>query len=708
VRGLSYRSDWRAIISVPGGPSNSQPTRRIIYARIHTLLQSLLSLIPTLPAQLGPLIVRYFPHKGEGLREQVVYVQNLFAICDYAEELRMTVLECVIGRSLEVDVEIQIELDELEEAEADFDENGDELDQPESQVALISDNLLDKPLDDDSDSDDDGDEDGDIGLDHLNSDEEDDEDDDVAREKAQSERQRLVQVRRLADKLDAIMSLLFAHLEGSDIRLSQASKGLIGSNDALTPDRAIRLRNEQFGNLVRIFERSMLPTFKSRHVQFVMFWIASLERNFCDVFVGMLLGKAIYTTSDSNGADLSLHGDEDDPTQGTPMVMRIAASSYVASLVSRARYIDAQDARIVMLNLSAFLDVHLNAHAHLGSASQPTTPMGDIDVLSGPHAMFYAVAQACFYIFCFRWRDLRSSDDEEGGEEGDEADNEAGIDDDAMRNGGMIEWCDGMDAVKRAILSNLNPLAYCSSAVVRQFAGVAQLTGFMYCWNIIERNSRNGRRTTQDGGSTPTLARSRNNSTSSLNSAPGVHPQQQPVRDQRTGATSSSAHSPVRIASPSPASPLHASMSAARPEMDSFFPFDPYRLRGSTKWIEPIYREWSDVAPDGMVSEDEDSDEDGEEEQEDSDEDDDVNSPISTDKHKFAVPMPMNRSARSGNAQNGLNIPSVAFKHRPAKPSKLSKAHGINSPGFGASVSTNESSSIAHSLEAMSISPRFV
>ncbi len=47
--------------------------------------------------------------------------------------------------------------------------------------------------------------------------------------------------------------------------------------------------------------------------------------------------------------------------------------------------------------------------------------------------------------------------------------------------------------------------------------------------------------------------------------------------------------------------------------MESFFPFDPYKLESSASFIEPLYREWSEVAPeeDGSdSSEDETDDED--------------------------------------------------------------------------------------------------
>lgn len=51
-------------------------------------------------------------------------------------------------------------------------------------------------------------------------------------------------------------------------------------------------------------------------------------------------------------------------------------------------------------------------------------------------------------------------------------------------------------------------------------------------------------------------------------------------------------------------------------ELGTFFPFDPYRLPRSARWVEEGYREWSEVAVDGDEDEDEEGEEGGEEEDE--------------------------------------------------------------------------------------------
>jgi RNA polymerase I-specific transcription initiation factor RRN3 len=84
-----------------------------------------------------------------------------------------------------------------------------------------------------------------------------------------------------------------------------------------------------------------------------------------------------------------------------------------------------------------------------------------------------------------------------------------------------------------------------------QFARVAQATDFLYCFSILEANKR-------------------------LSIQPG---QQLDVST----------------------------------ELNTFFPFDPYRLPRSGEYIHDIYREWSTVAIGDDEDEDEEEDEDGEE-----------------------------------------------------------------------------------------------
>ena len=94
-----------------------------------------------------------------------------------------------------------------------------------------------------------------------------------------------------------------------------------------------------------------------------------------------------------------------------------------------------------------------------------------------------------------------------------------------------------------------------------QFARVAHATDFLYCYSIIESNRRSD------------FAPSPSQSNASIQRNPQFH----------TALLNSSVHS----------------------ELNTFFPFDPYKLPRSSSYIEGVYREWSSVAIDDEEEDDE-------------------------------------------------------------------------------------------------------
>lgn len=76
----------------------------MVYDRIHCLLQHLLSLVPTLPSTLQPLLVRSFPHKRQNQAAQITYIRNLLRITEYCPELSDRILATIIDRAIQIDV----------------------------------------------------------------------------------------------------------------------------------------------------------------------------------------------------------------------------------------------------------------------------------------------------------------------------------------------------------------------------------------------------------------------------------------------------------------------------------------------------------------------------------------------------------------------------------------------------------------------------
>lgn len=244
----------------------------------------------------------------------------------------------------------------------------------------------------------------------------------------------------MAAKLDAVLKLVFDHLRGSrgDPLTSPRASGGVASQSTPKPqprslsppnlvsaDRLFETQHTQFRTLLLAFERTVLRTSKSRYTQFLFFWFASLNADFADGFLGTLIHKVI-TVSES-------------------LAMRAAAASYLASFVSRARYVDGDNVRRVVRLLCTYLARELELYAEQKEALHISlfTP-------------FYTVSQAVFLIFCFRWRDLKEHSEEDGRIE-DEANDDLGLNA-AAANAKRESWITELDILQQVIVSPLNPL----------------------------------------------------------------------------------------------------------------------------------------------------------------------------------------------------------------------------------------------------------
>ncbi|KII95045.1 hypothetical protein PLICRDRAFT_98907 [Plicaturopsis crispa FD-325 SS-3] len=533
AQGFTHQSGLHALNSGQPEGSSKPITRRDVYDRLHYLLRHILSLIPTLPNTLHPLLMRNFPHKRQNQLAQVTYIRNLLRVTDYCPELGDRILATIIDRAIQIDVEIQVELEELEEI-SDSQDQGAVFDLDPFDTVVGQDGS-------DSDSDDDSDDED--NLSDMSSDaeaiDEDTEDTSAPMD--------MNHIQDMVTKLDSILKLIFEHFSRNHTREERStalspplltpragspassifdSVELPRPSSPISIERGKALRRSQFHTLLSIFDRTIIRTFKSRYTQFLVFWYSSLDPEFSDLFQGMLVEKALL--------------DRDQPA-----VTRAAAASYIASFVSRARFVDREGARRVVAVLCDFLRSHLDAwDAYLRSHS--TAPG------MAQHGVFYAVAQAVFLIFCFRWRDLL---EDQGEEELDEL---------IGHQAPAKKWMDQLSVVQRVVTSTLNPLKVCSANVVMQFARVSQATDFIYCYSIMETNKRSEYNSEGKSGDRRLLV-------------------------------------PVVLGD------------SLNMELNTFFPFDPYKLPRSNSFIQGVYREWSSVA----------IDDDEEEEDEDDDDDDD-------------------------------------------------------------------------------------
>ncbi|KAG8739372.1 hypothetical protein FRC10_005691 [Ceratobasidium sp. 414] len=514
VQGLTYQASVQTLDRCSAESSSAPITRRIIYSRVHNLLSHLLGLIPTLPLALQPVITSHFPHKKLSKLAQTTYIRNLLTLSGYCPALSDAILSLIVERAQQIDVEVQVELEDLDdENDADPAEvfNLDAFDN----VIGEEDPLQAGQLDEDE-------EDWIDGLSDISS-----EDGDLPEHDISEGPANVAHIQDMVSKLDAVLSLVFEHLAATPSEpLSFFSWS--SANVPATPERQFEMRGAQLWIMIAIFKRTIVKTHKSRYTQFLLFWYSSLHPDFTDVFLGVLMDRLM---------DAAL-----------PDMARVGAASYVASFISRAKHADTSSARGVVGVLCNYLRDAVDEVEEREAEDPSFTP-----VVSG-HALFYAVAQAVFLIYCFRWREL-GEDPDVLLVEGDD--------------GPPKVWMPELLVVQRAISCALNPLKICATNVVQQFARVSNSTGFVYCFSIVESNRR---------------------SDLTVSAVPPPH-----------------AGTRLKI------DPKHAKLArdpALEVDLNAFFPFDPYKLPLSHKYIDDVYRDWGSVALEDDIDSDEGEEED--------------------------------------------------------------------------------------------------
>lgn len=331
------------------------------------------------------------------------------------------------NRSLQV--EIQVDLDELEEVgenlETVFDLEDDPFDAEVVDIRETADEDPDEDAEEEHFSD-------------VSSEDEPDPEDEPDFKEAPRDP---THVKDMASKLDAILKLVLDHLHTShsaDPPLplpsflhnpptsTSSSPSASHLPDLEKAEKLFEIQHTQFRTLLFTFERTILRTFKSRYTQFLLFWFTSLNADFADEFLGTLIHRVI--------------------TVSEPPTTRAAAASYLASFVSRARFVDGENVRRVMRLLCAYLGRELEMYAEQKEA-----------VHISHFAPFYSVSQAVFLMFCFRWRDLQQQPVEESQAEEEEANDELGLNA-ATANPARAGWIAELDIMQQVIVSPLNPL----------------------------------------------------------------------------------------------------------------------------------------------------------------------------------------------------------------------------------------------------------
>lgn len=215
----------------------------------------------------------------------------------------------------------------------------------------------------------------------------------------------------------------------------------------------------------------------------------------------------------------------------------------------------------------------------------------------------------------------------------------------------------------------------CAQTVVSQFARMAHKTDFMYCHSIIEQNKRQSRSRTVASGESLT--------TPTVEQPYGVLP----AKPARTASQSSQQTSVTEQ------SLVQDTLRQA--QIDSHFPFDPYKLPLSAPFIQGIYRDW-----DGGGFDDDETDEEEEEE-------DGVTEDGDTSTEAGAESRGEETDGDESSMQaSSMDSDAIMQSLKPSFPSGAVTINGMIDPSL-LSDEDGDADAFSKSFDAMSVSPRY-
>ncbi|KAL7850063.1 hypothetical protein SRHO_G00194120 [Serrasalmus rhombeus] len=355
-----------------------------IFDLCHQALQMIARYVPSTSRFLMPILNAKFPFVQKSSRTLECYVHNLLRIVVYIPALRRDVLELVISKMLTLDVSVP--RSEIEEVES----SGQQNQSAESQEDFLF----------DMDDDDDG---------------------DGSPLKTSQSVDGAVMLHPVAESLDMLMSVLLAFI-----------KDMCHVNGVLDVERAKGV----YRDLVGVFDKLVLPTHASCHVQYCMFYLCSFRLGLAEAFLDHLW-KLLQSPS-------------------LPAVIRQAAAAYMGSFLARAKFLPIATVRVCLDLLVPWL------HLYIENQDSGSKVFCDISL----HGPFYAACQAVFYTLIFRHKAILEGN---------------------MKKG--LAYLQSLN-LERIVMSQLNPLKVCLPAVTNLFAAITRKYQLVFCYTIIERNNR--------------------------------------------------------------------------------------------------------------------------------------------------------------------------------------------------------------------------
>uniref|UniRef100_UPI00398E6934 RNA polymerase I-specific transcription initiation factor RRN3 isoform X1 n=2 Tax=Pristiophorus japonicus TaxID=55135 RepID=UPI00398E6934 len=348
----------------------------------HRALQLIAKYVPSTPQFLMPILAEKFPFVNKSARTLECYVHNLLRITVYFPVLRLEILELVVEKFLKLDVNASH--NDIEDAE---------------ETAAEANSGLSTSAEE--------------GLFDMDEDEE--------KQKVNLVLPNDMMAHPVAERLDILMSVLLAYIK--DVCYVNGELELTRTKDL-------------YRDLIVVFDKLVIRTHASCHVQYFMFYICSFKLGLAEAFLEHLW-KMMQNPNN-------------------PAVIRQAAAGYIGSFLARATYIP-------VITVKACLDLLIPwLHHYIDSQDAGTKAYCDV-ALHGP---FYSACQAVFYIFIFRYKQLLDGN---------------------LRKG--LTYLQSLN-FERMVMCQLNPLKVCLPSVVNLFAAITRKYQLVFCYTIIERNNR--------------------------------------------------------------------------------------------------------------------------------------------------------------------------------------------------------------------------
>ncbi|OIW35041.1 RNA polymerase I-specific transcription initiation factor RRN3 [Coniochaeta ligniaria NRRL 30616] len=387
-------------------PPNFPPvSRETVRQRLHLGLRYLLALFPAARSVLVGLITSKFPYSEESKAIHLAYVDNLLRLMKHTPELERDIMELITSRVVKLDVEMQLDLEETDdnitaavmlqlrsdEAKANNDDEDDDADDSDAESVLSDDSALDE-----------------------NS-------------------AKVLHIKNHIEKMDAILDTLF------ELYTPYFS-------DPESPE-AISC----YENMLSDFSNVVLPTYRSRHSQFLVFYFGQKSTRLTEMFVGTLFNIAFESTR--------------------PSIVKQSAVAYLASFVARGARVTGEQVQTIARTLLNYMDYHRHNY-------EPECRGPDLR----RYTQYYMNVQALLYLFCFRWRDLIDLENSSP---------RIDPEDPASYLGQDLDWMMGLKSgLQNNIFSKLNPLKVCSPGIVAEFAKLSHHLGLMYIYPRLESNKR--------------------------------------------------------------------------------------------------------------------------------------------------------------------------------------------------------------------------